>query len=127
MKRFYVLLLSFCITLVLSAQQIDSIRFFLDEGLVNTDLSTDIKALQSQKGTQVYVPGTIKMTMPDGAAYEEDIKVAPRGVNRRQTCKVPPMKLDFRVNAQSPLASLGKLKLVQGCGTNSADEELLLI
>lgn len=126
MKRFYCLLLSYCLAQVLPAQPIDSIRFFVDEGLIKMDLSTDIKALQSQKGTPVYLPGTIKMTLPEGAAYEEEIKIAPRGVNRRQTCKVPPMKLDFRSNPQSPLTSLGKLKLVLGCGTISADEELLL-
>jgi hypothetical protein len=36
------------------------------------------------------------------------------------------MMLNFRQNPGSPLASLGKLKLVLGCGSNSTDEELLL-
>ena len=126
MKRFYCLLAILCLGLTLSAQRIDSIKFFLDEGLVNMDLTTDLKGLQSQKGKPVFIPGSVKITMPGGEVYEEDIKVSPRGVNRRQNCKIPPMKLDFRVNASSPLSSLGKLKLVHGCGTSSADEELLL-
>lgn len=126
MKRSFLLLLILCLNGLLFAQRIDSIKFFLDEGLITMDLSTDIKALQSQKGTPVFIPASVKMNLPDGIAYEEEIKVSPRGVNRRQTCKVPPMKLDFRVNPASPLSSLGKLKLVLGCGTNSADEELLL-
>ncbi len=126
MKRSFLLFLFISLNGLLFAQSIDSIKFFRDEGLINMDLSTDLKALQTQKGTPVFVPGTVAMTLPDGKVYNENILVAPRGVFRRQTCKVPPIKLDFRADPSSPLASLGKLKLVHGCGSNSADEELLL-
>jgi len=108
------------------AQKLDSLKFFTDDGIVEMSLTTDIRALQSQKGTPVFIPATATMTMPDKTTITGDIGVAPRGVFRRDYCKIPPMMLDFRRTATSDFSSLGKLKLVLGCGTTSSDEELLL-
>ncbi len=108
------------------AQPVDSIRFFTDESILNVSLTTDIKALQAQKGAPVFQSATISMRWPDSTTITEEISVAPRGNFRREYCKIPPMSLNFRGAAAPRLSSLGKLKLVLGCGTNSTDEELLL-
>ncbi len=108
------------------AQKLDSLKFFTDDDLVEMSLTTDIKALQSQKGTPVFQVATATMTLPDKTSITGDIGVAPRGVFRRDYCKIPPMMLDFRRTPGSQFSSLGKLKLVLGCGTTSSDEELLL-
>jgi hypothetical protein len=126
MRKFNFLLCGILISACVTAQKIDSIRFFTDDVPLNVELTTDIKNLQSQKGTPVFIPASIKITFPDNTAISQDIKISPRGVNRRETCKIPPMKLDFRGDAGGRLSSLGKLKLVHGCGTSSSDEELLL-
>lgn len=110
-----------------SAQQIDSVKFFTDEQIIETTLTTDIRALQNQKqGSEELQPATIKMKFQDGTEIEEAIQAGPRGNFRRGYCRIPPIRLQFR-NASAPkLSSLGKLKLVIPCGGNSGDEELLL-
>jgi len=108
------------------AQKIDSVKFFTEDDIIEMSITTDIKALQSQKGTPVYLPGTATLNFSDKTSITEDIGVAPRGVFRRDYCKIPPMSLDFRRDPTSRLSSLGKLKLVLGCSSSSSDEELLL-
>jgi len=108
------------------AQSIDSIRFFLDEPAIEMTLTTDIKALQSQKGNDMFQPGTISMRIPDTVQVnEQEVKVAARGNFRRGYCRIPPIMIDFRDPA-SRMNRMGKLKLVMGCGQREDDEQLLL-
>ncbi len=109
-----------------SAQQVDSIKFFTDEPLLEMELATDIKALQNEKGQDVFKPATVKMKFPDGTLIEEGIQVGPRGKFRRGYCRIPPIMMQFRNSTSPQLSNLGKLKLVIGCSGTSTDEELLL-
>lgn len=110
-----------------TAQQIDSIKFFTDEQLIETTLTTDIRALQNEKqGVEDLQPATIKMKFADGTEIEEAIQAGPRGNFRRGYCRIPPIRLQFRNPTAPRLSSLGKLKLVIPCGANTGDEELLL-
>lgn len=108
------------------AQQVDSIKFFTDDQLIEMDLTTDIKSLQNEKGQDVFQPAKVKMKFPDGKVIEEGIQVGARGKFRRGFCRIPPIMMQFRNPTSPQLSSLGKLKLVIGCGSNSGDEELLL-
>jgi hypothetical protein len=127
LRKLFLLIIAFAGTTLSSvAQKIDSVKFFTDEDVIEMSVTTDIKALQSQKGTPVYQAGTVTMNLADKSAITEEIGIAPRGVFRRDYCKIPPMSLNFRKDPSSRLASLGKLKLVLGCGSTSSDEELLL-
>lgn len=120
------LAVTFMAVLPASAQQVDSLKFFTDEGLIEMELSTDIRALQNEKEQDVFQPAAVKMKFPDGTLIDEPIQVGPRGKFRRGFCRIPPIMMQFR-NAGSPrLSSLGKLKLVIGCSGSTADEELLL-
>jgi hypothetical protein len=105
---------------------IDSIRFFKDEKLIEMTMTTDIKALQSQKGDDVFQDGVITMRFPDSSVITENIQVGARGNFRRGYCRIPPMMINFRNDKASQLSSLGKLKLVIGCGVKADDEQLLL-
>lgn len=109
-----------------NAQRIDSLRFFKEEGIVQMTLTTDIKALQAQKGNDVFQPGTVSLKFPDSTVTEENVNVGARGNFRRGYCRIPPIMIDFRENPASRLSSLGKLKLVIGCGAKEEDEQLLL-
>lgn len=123
-----ILLFAFTQNSFLSAQEkkIDSILFFNTESIINVELSTDLKKLQTEKEEDVFQPATIKMDFEDGISITEKITIAARGQFRRNYCRIPPMMMNFR-NPESPLLhQLGKLKLVIGCGNNSKDEELLL-
>lgn len=126
-QRIFFLVLAVAATgLKAQAQTIDSLKFFTDDQLIEMTLTTDIKGLQSQKGTPVFIPGTVSIHFPDNTVIDESITVSPRGIFRRDYCRIPPMMLNFRTAGAPRLKSLGKLKLVLGCGTGSADEELLL-
>jgi hypothetical protein len=127
MKNIFLSLLLLQAALVARTQPIDSIGFFQDETVMEATLSTDIRALQQQKGDPTFQPGTITLKYPDGSQISEPIGIAPRGVNRRENCRVPPMSLNFRTPGAERLHPLGKLKLVLGCeGTSSEDQELVL-
>lgn len=105
---------------------IDSIKFFTDEGLIDITLTTDIRELQTEKGEEVYQDANVNCRFPDSSVIDEKIRIAARGHFRRGFCNIPPLLLNFH-NATSPrLSSLGKLKLVIGCGANTADEQLVL-
>lgn len=105
---------------------VDSIRFFTDEGLIQVNLTTDLKQVQTETKQGVFQPASISMLFPDSTLINEQISVSARGNFRRSYCRIPPMMLNFRNTGAPRLQSLGKLKLVIGCGVNPADEELLL-
>lgn len=113
-------------TVVAQAQKpVDSLRFFLDEDLIDISLTTDLRKLQNEKGSEVYQDGSMVARFPDSTVITEVVKVAARGHFRRENCSIPPMLLNFRKQG-SPLNNLGKLKLVIGCGNSSEDEQLIL-
>lgn len=125
MKNFIVFLLLMTVATVAKPQKVDSIKFFSDEAAVNIDLTTDIKQLQASKGDEVYQPADVVFHFPDSTVITEKIRVAARGHFRRGFCNIPPLLLNFHNETSPRLSSLGKLKLVIGCGGNTADEQLV--
>jgi len=126
-SAFFLFTISFLLlSLLAQSQQVDSIRFFTDEQPLEMNLTTDIKGLQSQKGDDVFQEGTVTIKFPDSTTVTEAVNVGARGKFRRGYCRIPPMMINFRSAGPSKLASLGKLKLVIGCGARADDEQLLL-
>lgn len=126
-KHFLALFISITITGIAAfAQPVDSIRFFKDEPVIAMTLTTDIKGLQAQKGNDVFQPATVSMKFPDSSLIEEPVNAGARGNFRRGYCRIPPIMIDFRHPGAVRLSSLGKLKLVIGCGSKDEDEQLLL-
>lgn len=105
---------------------VDSIRFFTDEGLIEIALKTDFRDLQREKGEEVYQDADVSFLFPDSSVIEEKIRIAARGHYRREYCDIPPLMLNFRNNTSPLLHNLGKLKLVIGCSSKSAEEQLVL-
>ena len=105
---------------------IDSIKFFTDENLIEMTLTTDIRKLQNEKKLEVYQDATVNCRFPDSSVIEENVRVCARGHYRRDNCTIPPLMLNFHNPGSPRLNSLGKLKLVIGCGTGSANEQLIL-
>ena len=127
MKKIYVFFLALMAAGTLSAQQkVDSIKFFTDEEIVEMTLTTDIRKMQQEKGTDVFQPASVLCNIPGMESFEEQIQVAPRGHFRRQYCAIPPIMMDFSNSTSPRLSPLGKLKLVIGCGSNGNDEQLVL-
>src|SRR5687768_4912573 len=130
MKKFSRVLLSvlLLISLVTSAQPfpVDSIKFFSDERVFELTLTTDIKKLQQEKKIDMFQDASVNCSFPDSSQVNESIQVCARGHFRRDFCSIPPLMLNFRTAGAPKLASLGKLKLVIGCGNGADDEQLLL-
>jgi hypothetical protein len=114
------------VALFAQSQPVDSVKFFTDESLVEMTLTTDIAKMQREKGVDVFQPATVSLRFSDNTVVEEQITVAPRGHFRREFCTIPPIMVDFSTPLSPRLSTLGKLKLVIGCGTNGNDEQLLL-
>jgi hypothetical protein len=126
-KYFLLALLVVCnLSVKAQTSPIDSIRFFTDEGLIDITLTTDIRKLQTEKGEEVYQDANINCRFPDSSVSDEKIRIAARGHFRRGFCTIPPLLLNFHNTTSPRLSSLGKLKLVIGCGSNTDDEQLLL-
>lgn len=127
-KQGFLFLLLFLASLVSTAQNgpVDSIRFFTDEGLIEVSLTTDLKKLQNEKKPDVFQPASITLRFPDSTVITENIGASARGNFRRNYCRIPPMMLNFRNPGSPRLHSLGKLKMVIGCGVNETDETLIL-
>lgn len=130
MKKIKLLLtLLFAVTSFIASSQtkaVDSIKFFADDGIIDISFSTDIRELQASKGDEVYQPATVTFQFPDSTTINETVRVAARGHFRRDNCVIPPLLLNFKNNTSPLLSPLGKLKLVIGCGSATADEQLIL-
>jgi hypothetical protein len=109
-----------------SAQSVDSLKFFTDEGVIDLALTTDIKKLQTEKKLEVYQEANVVMRFPDSNVISEGIRLYARGHFRRENCAIPPIMLNFHNPTSPKLNKLGKLKLVIGCGNASGDEQLIL-
>lgn len=126
-SRYSLPLILFLLTGILGrSQKLDSIRFFLEESPAELTLSTDIKALQSQKGDDVFQDGDASIKFPDSTTISGKVAVGARGKFRRGYCRIPPIMIDFRNPGTAQFSSLGKLKLVIACGARADDEQLLL-
>lgn len=101
-------------------------QFFLDDSVVNVQLTTDIKKLRTDKRKLVWLPAHIVMNFADTLVIDENIRIQPRGSFRKDNCDLASLMLDFNKGTASQLSNLKKLKLVGGCHSNDASEELLL-
>lgn len=100
--------------------------FFNSPDPVEMTLVSDLKRLKSKRQKKAYQPATVTFTLPGNEPITESIELAARGENRRITCVMPPMLLNFKNPNAPKLSTLKKMKLVSGCAPNSYDEELVL-
>lgn len=113
--------------LAASAQKtIGRSRFFKEDTLITMDLSTDLKKLVSEKKLNSYQPAKVTFRFADSSVISESLTLSARGEFRRTNCFFPTMRLDFKNQASSRLASLKRLKLVNGCEKGSQYERLVL-
>ena len=111
----------YCQTTAVNRQQ-----FFLDERVIEMTLTTDIKRLRTEKKVVTWQPASTVMRFSDTAVISEEIRVQPRGEFRKINCDIASLMLDFKNPGSPKLSDLKKLKLVGGCRSSAADEELLL-
>ncbi len=114
--------------LFVSAQQapINRKQFFLDDSVINMQLTTDIGKLRKDKKDPVWLPAHVVMQFSDSSVIDENINIEPRGIYRKENCDIASLMLDFKTTTSPLLSNLKKLKLVGGCRNNYQSEELLL-
>ena len=101
-------------------------QFFLGDSVINVQLTTDIRKLRADKKKLVWLPAHIVMNFADTLVISESIRIEPRGIYRKDNCDLASLMLDFKTPASPQLSNLKKLKLVGGCYSNDASENLLL-
>ena len=113
---------------VISGQSLPVNRqlFFLDDGVIEVTLTTDIKKLRNDKKELAWLPANIIMQFTDSSVISEQIRIRPRGIYRKNYCDLAALMLNFKSNSSPKLSPLKTLKLVGGCHSGSNDEALLL-
>ncbi|MEO8713301.1 MAG: hypothetical protein ABI405_14310 [Parafilimonas sp.] len=101
-------------------------QFFLGDSVINVQLTTDIRKLRADKKKLVWLPAHIVLNFADTLVIDENIRIEPRGIYRKENCDLASLMLDFKTPASPLLSDLKKLKLVGGCHSNDASEDLLL-
>ncbi len=117
-----------CYQTVAAQQQVPISReqFFLDGGVINVELTTDIRKLRLSKKSDTWQPARIVMNFADTLKIDETIRVQTRGVYRKANCDIAALMLDFKTKTSPLLSDLKKLKFVGGCYSNLLSEDYLL-
>ncbi|MBS1920809.1 MAG: hypothetical protein JST17_11200 [Bacteroidetes bacterium] len=106
--------------------RIDSIKFFTDDRPIEMTLTTDYRKLLNEKLKMAVQPATITLRFPDSSNYTGSVDINARGITRKESCIVPPIRLNFKHSSSDAMRSLHKLKMVCGCTNGSGDEQLAL-
>jgi hypothetical protein len=114
------------VAVLAQSKRVNRQLFFLDDRVIETTFSTDIKKLRANKKAMAWLPAQIVMNFPDSTEISEQISVQPRGVYRKTNCDLASLMLNFKNPTSPKLSALKKMKLVGGCSGSVRDEELLL-
>ncbi len=128
-KKIYTLIILLALSITGIAQptvpKIKAKQFFTDESVVEIKITTDIKQMLSSKMKEgVAIPARLDMEL-NGKIIKEPVTIEVRGHMRKQTCNMPPLKINFKSSAAPALSSLGSLKMVNACKTNQIGNEYL--
>ncbi|MDQ6608405.1 MAG: hypothetical protein M3Y85_01120, partial [Bacteroidota bacterium] len=102
-------------------------QFFTTDQPLEMILSSDFKKLKSEKRKGALQKATVTLYIPGRDSIKEEIQINARGQYRREICQMPSLMINFKNPGAVLLSSLKKMKLVCGCGTNSSNEELVLM
>jgi len=129
MLKICLLFFIFCIsypTVYCQDNKINRKQFFLDDSIINVQVTTDIKKLKNNKKDPEWQPANIVVSFGDSLNINEQIRVEPRGNYRKEHCEMASLMIDFKTKASPLLSDLKKLKLVGDCHENTSSEVLLL-
>jgi hypothetical protein len=103
-------------------------QFFLQETVIESTISTELKKLSGQKKNPAYQPGTITWKNADSNGdISEQIKLRLRGNYRRENCGIASIMIDFRdEEKKSKLKNLKQVKMVAPCIRGVENEQLVL-
>ena len=110
--------------------QDDGTPLFTSQDIMEVRMEVPVFTLIRERPDEEYLDGFFYYTGVDGAEHKLDLKVRTRGRYRRQkkTCRLPPIRLNFRKGQveDTEFAGQDKLKLVTHCKTSDRYEQLVL-
>ena len=122
--------LAFLSIVGIAMAQEDSNPLFLSQDLMDVQIDAPVYTLIRQRPDEEYLDGKFSYAAADGTQQTLDLKIRTRGKYRRQkkTCRLPPIRLNFRKGqvADTEFAGQDKLKLVTHCKTSDRYEQLVL-
>ena len=128
MPRFIFLLLIFSFPAqVLCQKAISRKQFFNDTTVLQITLHTDLKKLQIEKEKPRYSPAEISIKVDDSTGMvTEKARIRQRGKNRRETCGLAALMVDFsEKGTETRLSNLGEMKWVTPCFIGKESDQWL--
>jgi hypothetical protein len=125
-KKFYLLLLPAFLSILCFAQNneanIDPVKFFQDESLIDVTINMDMRGLISGKLKEgLKFPAEFSAKFSDNSEMTGPVTMEVRGKTRRQMCFLPPLKINFKNKEGTGFSSLGSIKLVNVCEIGKKD------
>lgn len=105
----------------------DTTDIFNDNKILDVTLESDFKNLVKRKFKDEYQGALFKIMFNDTIKVSREIKIKPRGNNRKSTCSFPPLKLNFpKKDAYiKQIQDFDKIKMVLDCKRGSMYEQYL--
>lgn len=101
-------------------------HFFTDTSILKATLVTDMGNLTSGRIGDKKQSGSFTLFADDSTKITSKVQLNARGHMRRETCYIPPLKVQFSVDSTSPLSTLKSLKIVAPCEFVTLYQELLI-
>jgi hypothetical protein len=104
--------------------------FWDDQGIVNFTLTADFGQFRhdARNLESPYRPAKISYVKKTGEKVEVPVRIKPRGIWRRKTCDMPPIRLNFDKDSakHSMFSKQNRIKLAVTCKNNDDAEQWLL-
>lgn len=106
----------------------DTFDLFNSNEILKVTFESDFKSLVKNKFKDEYQDAVFRIMINDTVQVSRKIQIRPRGHNRKSTCHIPPIRLNFpKKDAYiNQLKQFDKLKMVLDCKQNDLFEQYLL-
>ena len=105
----------------------DKTVFFEDTSVLNATLTTDIIHLERQRSKEgKQYAGHFSFALRGDSLMDAPVVLETRGRMRKEICEIPPIRINFKEQKNSPLHKLGSLKLVNQCRTSNIGQDYLI-
>jgi hypothetical protein len=123
------------IVLTLGLVSVDSAAkdnpLFQDDSILKAVLTAPITQTYAQKkqNVRIYFPGQWTYSENDGPKQRLEVSIRTRGIYRRQYCRLPPLRLNFKKSQVKGtlFASQDKLKLVSPCSAGPGRQQYIVL
>jgi hypothetical protein len=113
----------FTLLLLLAALRVDAAPLFDESSVIDIDLVGPLGRILEEKDGRTEQPFVLR-----AEGVEHAVEVRKRGKSRTRVCDFPPLRIEFKADADplSPFFGERRLKLVTHCGKSERSEKYLL-